>query len=317
MEFGDLTVEVAGGEPLTEQLHAVHLGLDAAASVVAGPPAPERPAEPLDRAQSFVAARCPGAIPLPRLGVAPGRDNGFCPTVRDGVPAGAAVVGSIGCHGRDRLIRGDLRQQAGQHRRDAHAAASDFDRPDLERRRVHRQMHLAPHAALGPAMLARVPFALAPDLDPGTVDQQAQRAARAAVGQLHSQRLLPPAERREVRHRPIKTCQLHQARHEARRLTERQAEEHLHRQAGLDHSVAVGRLRAALGRGGRLPRRRRIEPDGQRAASKQRGVVAGPVEGAVAGGRRLRHDAQLCRWTHDVNRETGFVQQLLQTWQKD
>lgn len=94
----------------------------------------------------------------------------------------------------------------------------------LKRRRVHRQMHLAPHASLGPAMLASMPFALAPDLDPGAVDQKMQQAARAAVGQLHGQRLLTAAQGRDVRHRPVQACKLEQTRHEARRLAQRQAE---------------------------------------------------------------------------------------------
>ena len=67
-------------------------------------------------------------------------------------------------------------------------------------------------------MLARMPFAFAPDFDARAVDQQVQRAARAPVGQLHRQRLLAAAQRRVVRHRPVETGELQQARDEARRL---------------------------------------------------------------------------------------------------
>jgi hypothetical protein len=48
LEFGRLAVEVAGGEPLTEQLDAVHLGPDAVAAVVSGPSSPDRPTKALD-----------------------------------------------------------------------------------------------------------------------------------------------------------------------------------------------------------------------------------------------------------------------------
>jgi len=37
VELGDLSVEVPGHEPLTEQLHAMHLRLGAAAAMVAAP----------------------------------------------------------------------------------------------------------------------------------------------------------------------------------------------------------------------------------------------------------------------------------------
>ena len=50
-----------------------------------------------------------------------------------------------------------------------------------------------------------------------------------------------------------------------------------------------------------MPRRRRVEPDGQRSTLTQRRVVVRPVQSAVAGGRRPGREAQLCRWTHDVN----------------
>ena len=42
LEFGDLTVEVAGDERCAEQLHAADLGLDMALAVVAAPPPPDR-----------------------------------------------------------------------------------------------------------------------------------------------------------------------------------------------------------------------------------------------------------------------------------
>ena len=49
-----------GHEFLAEELHAVHLGLDATSSVVAAPPAPDGPAEELYGTQ--------GLVPRPRAG---------------------------------------------------------------------------------------------------------------------------------------------------------------------------------------------------------------------------------------------------------
>jgi hypothetical protein len=60
-------------------------------------------------------------------------------------------------------------------------------------------------------MLAGVPLAFALDLDPGAVDQQVQRAVRAAVGDVDLQGLLAPRQRAEVGHRPVQADQPQQA----------------------------------------------------------------------------------------------------------
>ena len=263
-------------EFLTEQLGAVPLRLDSAAAVVAAPLAPDRPTEALDGAQGLVARTRAGAVLLPRPGVAAGRDDRVGAPHRDRVAAGATVIGAICGHRGDPLALRDLRQQAGQHRRIAHGAVGELDRANFQRRLVHGQMHLAPHAAPSPAMLARMPFALPADLDatrhrPRTdggrwlaVHEQVQRPARAPAGQLDGQRLLSPTQRRVVRYWPVQACEPKQARHEARRLPKRQAEQDLHRQARLNGGIAIDRLRAALARRCRMPGCRRIEPDGQK-----------------------------------------------------
>jgi hypothetical protein len=75
-----------GHELLSEQLEAVHLGLGAAAAVVAGPLAPKRPAEALDGAQGFVPRCRTGAVLLPRLGVPARRKRALTlQNVRSGV----------------------------------------------------------------------------------------------------------------------------------------------------------------------------------------------------------------------------------------
>ena len=93
----------------------------------------------------------------------------FRSTVRDGVAAGAAVIGAIGGHRGDRFVPGDLRQQGQQHRRVTHCAIRELDCPDLERALVDGQMHLTPYAPLGPTMLARAPLPFASNLDASAV----------------------------------------------------------------------------------------------------------------------------------------------------
>ena len=218
LEFGGLPVEVAGGKPQIEELHAVHLGLDTTASVVAAPPPPDRSADVSDGAQGLVSPWDTGTVFHPWLGVAPGRDDCVGAAGGDGVAADATVIGAVRGHQGDRLALGDLRRQAGQHRRVADAAPDDLDGPDLERRLVHGQMDLAPHASPRPAVLARMPLAFTAGLDARAVDEQVQRPTRAPVGELHGQRLLTSAERREAQHRPVETRKLQKARNETRRL---------------------------------------------------------------------------------------------------
>ena len=81
----------------------------------------------------------------------------FCPTACDGVAAGEpgvatgsrppanAVIGAVGGDGRDRLISGDLRQQAGQHGCVAHGAVGYLDRTHFHSRLVDAEVDLAPY----------------------------------------------------------------------------------------------------------------------------------------------------------------------------
>ena len=85
------------------------------------------------------------------------------------------------------------------------------------------------------------------------------------------------------------------------RLLQRHAEQHLHRQAGLDGCVTVVGLSATLSGRCSVPRHGGIEPDRQRAAALERFVIGGPVPGLVGGGCRSAHAAQLPRWIHEMN----------------
>ncbi len=95
-------------------------------------------------------------------------------TRRNCIVAFARIVGPVGSHAAKLLIGRDLAEQVGQHRGVANTTAGDFDRTDLKRFRIYSNMYLAPQAALGAAMLARVPLAFTLRLDARTIDQQVQ-----------------------------------------------------------------------------------------------------------------------------------------------
>ena len=91
------------------------------------------------------------------------------------------------------------------------------------------------------AIFADQPFSVAQELDPGAIHQQVQGPRFAAVGDLHSKGLLPPAKGGEVRHRPAQPGHLQNAGHHARGLAERQPKEHLHHQAELNRRIGKHR----------------------------------------------------------------------------
>src|SRR6056297_1718539 len=137
-------------------------------------------------------------------------------------------------------------------------------------------------------------------------DQKVQRPLRAPIGNGHGQGFLSPAQRAEIRHRPVDADQAQQALHEPGRLSERHAEEGLHRQARLDRGIAVLWLPASLARWRRHPGHVRIEPDRQGAALLQRFVVGRPVPGLVARRDGSAHADQLPRWIREMNPSPGL-----------
>jgi len=70
---------------------------------------------------------------------------------------------------------GDLIEQLRKNRAVAVAAGSELDRADVGRGGIQREIHLAPLAPSLRPMLAGLPFSAVEKLDPGTVDEQAQR----------------------------------------------------------------------------------------------------------------------------------------------
>ncbi len=160
-------------------------------------------------------------------------------------------------------------------------------------------------------MLAGVPLTFALDLDPCAVGQEMQRTLRPAMRDVHGKGLLAATERAEVRHLPVKANQAKQALDEPASpwllgpvafpwldLPQRHPEKDLHRQAGLDGSVAVDGLSPSLAGRLRRPRHGRIKPDGQRPTALQCLVICGPVQSLVG---RSAHDFQLSRWIRKMN----------------
>jgi hypothetical protein len=78
-ELGNLTIEGAGDNALTEELEAVHFGLDQTAAMVATPLFPVGATEPLCCAQRFIARIDAGAVLCPWSAVAADRETASAP----------------------------------------------------------------------------------------------------------------------------------------------------------------------------------------------------------------------------------------------
>lgn len=153
-------------------------------------------------------------------------------------------------------------------------------------------------AAIGAAMLARVPLAFSRDLDPGAVDQEMQPTLRPPIRNVDGKGIPATALGAEVGHIPVQTNQPQQAFLEPCRLPQCHAEQHLHCQAVLDSGVAVDRLSPRFASGLRSPNHVRIEPDRQQSTALERLVVRGPVQRVVG---RSAHAIRPSRWIHKMN----------------
>jgi hypothetical protein len=83
---------------------------------------------------------------------------------------------------------------------------------------INANVDRTPNAPFGAAMLARIPLAFSFDLDAGAVDQQVQRALRAAIRNVDRKCPLTSADGAEVRHGTSETRQPLEAFNEARNL---------------------------------------------------------------------------------------------------
>ena len=234
--------------------------------------------------QSFVSGNRGWAVFPPGPTILADRDDLDRIAGGDRCMAPSCVAGTIGRHGADVSAHRDLLRQVWQDRAVAISAWCKFHSPDVGGGGIHRQMNLAPLATALNTVLAGLPFSVTEELDPGAVHEQIERPIGAPIRNLDGQRLFPSAQRRVVRHRPFQTRHLEQAGYHPGRLPARQLEQHLDRQAELDRRARKDRRspRSALMR--REPGHALVQPDHQRPALSERGIVIRPVRRMVTGG---------------------------------
>jgi hypothetical protein len=213
----------------------------------------------------------------------------------------ASAVGAIGGDAADLLVHWDLTEKIGQPRRIADVAPGDLDSAELQCFLINPEMDLASDSPLRATTLAGAPFAFALDLGASAVDQLVQRPLWAPVGDVDNQGLLAARQRAEVGNRPVEANQPQQALNVPGRLPERHAEQHLHRQADLNDSIAVGLLAATPARQHAIPADNAVEPDHQRAPALKRFTMGRPVPDPVGRGSGSAHADQIPRWIHEMN----------------
>ena len=95
------------------------------------------------------------------------------------------VVGTIGRHGADVFVHGDLLQQVWQNWAVAISAGCKLHRPDVGGGGIHRQMDLAPLTAALNTVLAGLPLTVTEELDPGAVHEKIERPVGAPIRDLN------------------------------------------------------------------------------------------------------------------------------------
>ena len=240
----------------------MQLLLCAASAVIAGQFSPQWcPPKIFARSHSFVSRDGARRRWLPKLRILVRRDDSCGSPSGNHVVASARVISPVSGDRGDSLIRWDLFQQVGQHKRIADIACGHTNRADFQCFLVYTEMKLAPQALLWPAMLARVPLSFTLGLDPSAIDQQAERSRSATVRDGDVQCLLTAAQSAEVWDFPVEACQPQQTFDEPGGLPEGHAEQHLHCETSLDRGTAELGLTPPLACRRRMPRHLRIKPD--------------------------------------------------------
>ena len=164
----------------------MHLGFDAAPTVIATPSSPQRAAEVFASPQRFVARHGAGSDRLPRLRILARWDDSMGATIGDRIMAFSGVAGAVGGDTADLLLRRDLTEKIGQHRRIADMAPGDLDGPNFQRLFVDPEVDLTPDPPFWTAMFAGVPLAFALHLDDRvrTPGDDPHQLGRAAVGDI-------------------------------------------------------------------------------------------------------------------------------------
>ena len=113
VDLGGMAFEGASHEPLSKQLEAAHLGLDATSAVSAAPGAPDRSAEVTGGPQDVVAGLGTGSGLLPGPAIAAGGDHSASLTGGDRRVTGPGVVGPVGRDLADGLNKRDCASSSG------------------------------------------------------------------------------------------------------------------------------------------------------------------------------------------------------------
>lgn len=269
LNFGGLAVWVSCADVFPEGFEAAHFRLDPALGVVSRPTLPKRTTIMSGGAQGFVSGDRGRAILFPRSPVLADRDDSGGMVINDGSMASTGVIGAVGGDGANLFAFGNLVEQLWQDRTVTIAAGGELHGADVRSAGVHGQMDLAPLAPALNTVLARLPFAITEELEPGAVDEQVQGAIGAAIGDLDYERLLPSAQSRVVRHSPVQARQRQQAGHHAGRLPQRQLEQDLDRQTELDRRIGEYRWSARAPVMRRKPGHLFVQPYQQRATLLQ------------------------------------------------
>src|SRR5471032_2081156 len=265
--------------PAREHLQTVHQCLGQRAPVISTALLPVPPAALADDVNRAVAPSGAGRSLQPGRRAIAWRDRRCCPARCNRRVALPGVVRTIAADDADRRAGRDLVEQLGQHLAIANVLVCHQRGTNLAGVRVHRQMHLAPGAALGIAVLAHLPLALAKHLQAGAVDHQMQRFAPAQSRQRDVEIPGAATQRRVVGHRQIGEGELVHAPRETLQRAQRQAkyllesEQHLNNRVGVD---AWSATLDALSLSAPLPQVP-LHPDRHVTSGDQPGVIGRPV----------------------------------------
>ena len=265
-----------------EHLESVHQGLGKRSPVVADSLLPFTSAALSDSVNGRIAPSCAGRAVRSRhraLAWRSGRGSAARINLRVAL---LGVVGTIAANGLDRYVGGNLVEQIGQHFAVAHVLMGHQRGADLAGVRVHRQMDLAPSAALGPTVLAHLPFAFAIELQAGTVDHQVQWLASAPHRQHNLQSLCAARQRRVMRYLQIRKRELAQAARKALQCAQRQTKDLLETKQALNQGVRLDQGVAASRRlYSRCHAHALVDPHRLVSSCDQSSVVRRPVLDAV------------------------------------
>ena len=193
----------------------------------------------LGGSQRFVADISESGFVLPGLPVTTWRNNDVSAPCVSGLIDAPCIVGAVTAEAGERFIGAELGEQSFDLRCIALTVVGHFDRTDVQGLGINRQMSLAPGATVLGAVFLDLPLALAGELDAGAIDQQMQRACLTTNGNPDRHRGLPAAHSAETGDRPVQAQEPHETTNQPSCLAQRELEQDLQRQNGLNQGIRV------------------------------------------------------------------------------